>query len=153
MMNPSERSINFLKVKKKKKSVNALTADTVHSRSSIKTPWASLAVKSKGNTHWSGGLCLVKAVVIYFGIYPWILTSFVRSWHHIQPWQTQFAVLISPQPCFLPCFLSWALPECGRREVSRPGRFDVFLRKRSAFHKHPVFSTQTDQAEHRSVAL
>lgn len=36
--------------------------------------------------------------------------------------------------------------------MSGPGRFDVFLREKSAFHKHPfVFSTQTDQAKHRRV--
>lgn len=57
----------------------------------------------------------------------------------------------SSQPCFLSCFLSSASAECGRREVSVPGCFDVFLRKKSAFHKHPVFSRQTDQARHRRV--
>lgn len=57
----------------------------------------------------------------------------------------------SSQPCLLSCFLSSASEECGRREVSMPGRFDVFLRKKSAFHKHPVFSRQTDQARHRRV--
>lgn len=43
----------------------------------------------------------------------------------------------SSQPCFLSCFLSSVSAECGRKEASRPGRFDVFLRKKSAFHKPP----------------
>lgn len=80
--------------------------------------------RGERNVRRSGGLRSARSVVIYFGVYPRILTSFIRSWHHIQPWQTQFAALIpppTPQPCFLPCFLSRALPERARKEVSQTG--------------------------------
>lgn len=75
----------------------------------------------------SGGLRSARSVVIYFGVCPRILTSFIRSWHHIQPWQTQFSVLIPPpyssprHPNLVPCFPSRALPGRARKEVSQTG--------------------------------
>lgn len=96
----------------------------------------------------------LKAVLIYFGIYPWILTWFIQSWHRMQPWQTQFASLIPPQPSFLPWLpFHTPTPPLGvthRWETGRPDRFDVFLRKKSAFHKHAVFANRADR---RSVAV
>lgn len=47
----------------------------------------------------------------------------------------------SSQTCFLSCFYSSASAAGRSKEASRPGCFDVFLRKKSAFHKNSFLST------------
>lgn len=158
-INPSEANINTFFFPPKSCSqnqVSALTDDTAHPRTPIQMP---LAAERRKKCSRSGGLRSARSVVIYFGVYPQILTSFIRSWHHIQPWQTQFAVLTArapPHPTTLLSFLfSFSSLARVREEGSRPDRpaFDVLLRKKSAFHKRPVLWSHTDQAKHRSVAL
>lgn len=116
-----------------------------------------LAAEKRKKRCRSGGLRSARSVVIYFGVYPQILTSFIRSWHHIPPWQTQFAALTptphappppTQQPCFLPWFPSPASPESAREEVSQTDPLLMcFLREKSAFHKRPVLSSHTDRAK------
>lgn len=97
-----------------------------------------LAAERRKKCSRSGGLRSARSVVIYFGVYPWILTSFIRSWHHIQPWQTQFAVLTllrppPPNPTTLlsSLFSSRALPECARKEVSQTDPLLMCSRERN----------------------
>lgn len=122
--------------------LRALTADTVHGRGSIKMPWASLAAEKKRKYTLKWWITLTEGCSNFF----WHISlnsDLVRPVLASHPaMANSICRAYSSQPCFLSCFLSPASAECGRREVSRPGRFDVFLRKKSAFHKHPrLFQT------------
>ncbi len=131
--------------------LHAFTADSANSRSSIKMPWAPLTVKRKGKYALKRWIMFSESCSNFF----WhisLISDLLRPVLASHPSMANpICCAYSSQPCFLSCPLSSASAQCAGREVSRSAYFDVFLRKKSASRKHPVFFIQTDRAKHRRV--